>query len=178
MAITLTKEDGTGLTAANVYADLDDAEAYLENTGRLCDWQTYDLETRKAALIQGADYLDQSFRNRFKGQRSSSDQRLEWPRDLVYDELGNLVADIPEEVLNASVEFAYEAAASPLAPTPEVSDTGGQVILERSKVDVLETEVRYSEVQSTKNFRSYPRAQLVIRRWLRGGGSRGLTVRI
>lgn len=177
MAISLIKEDGTGLANANVYADIGDADLYLENTGRLCDWQEFDLETRKAALIQGTDYLDQAYRRRFKGTRSSSTQRLEWPRDSVYDELGTLVTDIPEDIVNSSIEFAFSAASAPLAPTPVVDDTGGQVIAIREKVDVLEREVRYSEATAPKTMRTYPQANLTVRRWLKAGG-RALTLRV
>ena len=177
MAITLIKEDGNGLANANVYADQADAAQYLENTGRKDAWAAFSSAEKNAALIQGTDYLDQAFRNRFKGTRSSSTQRLEWPRDNVYDELGTIITAIPEEILNASIEFAFEAASSPLAPTPQVSDTGGQVVLQRDKVDVLETETRYAESRSIKTFRSYPRAQLVVRRWLKPGAG-ALTLRI
>ena len=178
MAITLTKEDGTGLAGANTYADVADADQYLENTGRICTWQGYDLITRQAALIQGTDYLDQVYRNRYKGTRFSSAQRLEWPRSNVYDELGNLVAaaDIPEEVANAAIEFAFEAAGAPLAPTPVVDETGGTVIRKREKVDVLEEETVYSDRQNPRIRRAYPRAQLVIRRWIKAGVG-GLTLR-
>lgn len=169
MAITLTKEDGTGLANANVYAEVAEASQYLENTGRKDAWAAFSTAVKSAALIQGADYLDQVFRNKYKGTRFSSTQRLEWPRSNVYDELGVLVdpAEIPEEVGNASIEFAFEAAASPLAPTPVVDDTGGTVIKKREKVDVLEEETTYSDRQNPRTLRSYPRAQLVIRRWLK-----------
>ncbi len=174
MAITLTKEDGTGLANANVYADLADADQYLENTARKSAWRAFSSRDRQAALIQGTDYLDQVFRRRYKGTRFSSAQRLEWPRSNVYDELGVLVdaADIPEEVLNAAIEYAFEAAGGALAPTPEVDDTGGTVIRKKEKVDVLEEETQYSDRQDPKRFRAYPRAELVIRRWLKTGSGR------
>jgi len=169
MAITLTKEDGTGLANANVYAEVAEASQYLENTGRKDAWAAFSTAVKSAALIQGADYLDQKFRRSFKGSRLTSTQRLEWPRADVYDELGVLVdpALIPEEVANASIEFAFEAASGPLAPTPVTSETGGQVVKQRDKVDVLETETVYSDRNPVSTFKAYPRAKLVIRRWLR-----------
>jgi hypothetical protein len=179
MAITLTQEDGTGLANANVYATLDQAAQYLENTGRKDAWSAFSTAQRSAALIQGTDYLDQKFRRSFKGIRFSSVQRLEWPRAEVYNELGELVPadEIPEDILNASIEFAFEAAGSPLAPTPAQSTTGGQVTKQRDKVDVLETETMYSDKYPPKVFQSYPRAKLVLRRWLRAGAG-ALTARI
>jgi len=177
MAITLVKEDGTGLANANVYSDLNDADQYLENSDRKTAWRAFSSKERSSALIQGADYLDQTYRNRYKGVRFSSDQRLEWPRESVFDELGVLVPadEIPEDIGNASIEYAFEAVSSPLAPTPVTDDTGREVISARDKVDVLETERTYRDV-STRRFQSYPRAELVIRRWLRRGVT-GLTLR-
>lgn len=178
MAITLTKEDGTGLADANVYADLADADQYLENTDRKTAWRTSSSKERSAALIQGADYLDQTYRNRYVGERFSSTQRLEWPRNDVFDELGVLVPadEIPEEVGNASIEYAFEAAQAVLAPTPQFDERGREIKSLREKVDVLEISTVYRDKSATR-FRPYPRAELVIRRWLRRAG-RALTARI
>ena len=177
MAIQFVKEDGTGLATATVYADIDDADQYLENSDRKTAWRVFSSKERQAALIQGADYIDQTFRNRYKGERFSSAQRLEWPRNSVFDELGVLVPadEIPEEIGNASIEYAFEARSAPLAPTPVLDDTGREVLSTRDKVDVLETARTYRDV-STPKFRKFPRAELVLRRWLRRGAV-GLTVR-
>lgn len=178
MAITLVKEDGTGLDDANIYADLTEADQYLENSDRRTTWRTFSSKERSAALIQGADYLDQTYRRRYKGQRFSSDQRLEWPRNDVFDELGELrpADEIPEEIGNANIEYAFEAAGDVLAPTPEFDDTGRDIISKREKVDVLEESTQYRD-KGVSKFRKYPRAELVIRRWLRRAAG-GLTVRV
>lgn len=178
MAIQFIKEDGTGLVDATVYADLNDADQYLENSDRKTAWRTNSSKERQAALIQGADYIDQTFRRRYKGVRFSSAQRLDWPRSEVFDELGLLIPadEIPEDVLNASIEYAFEAVSAPLAPTPVVDDTGLTLVSSRDKVDVLETSRTYRNY-STSRFKQFPRAELVLRRWLRRATS-GLTVRI
>lgn len=180
MAIQFIKEDGTGKVDATTYADLADADQYLENSDRKTAWRAFSSKERQAALIQGADYLDQTYRKRYKGDRFSSTQRLEWPRLEVFDELGVLrpAAEIPEEIGNASVEYAFEAASSPLAPTPQFDESGNQIIRKREKVDVLETDTHYNpNTVAPRSFKPFPRAELVIRRWLRRGTS-GLTVRI
>ena len=179
MAITFIKEDGTGLVDANIYADLADADQYLENSDRKTAWRANSSKERQAALIQGADYLDQTYRNRYKGIRFSSPQRLEWPRNDVFDELGTLVPadEIPEEIGNASIEYAFEAAASALAPTPQFDDTGLQIASKFEKVDVLEEKTEYKTTSGPRRFKPFPRAELVIRRWLRRSIG-GLTVRI
>jgi hypothetical protein len=182
MAIQFIIEDGTGKDDATAYADLEAADQYLENSDRKTAWRVFSSKERQAALIQGADYIDQTFRNRYKGQRFSSDQRLEWPRIQVRDELGHLtepdpgtVGSIPEEIPNASIEYALEAASSPLAPTPVIDETGRTVISKREKVDVLEESTQYRDV-ATPKFRKYPRAELVLRRWLKRATA-GLTLR-
>ncbi len=183
MAIQFIIEDGTGLDDATAYVDLTVADQYLENSDRKTAWRAFSSKERQAALIQGADYIDQTFRNRYKGQRFSSDQRLEWPRIEVFDELGNITTppagdagSIPEEIGSASIEYAFEAATAPLAPTPVVDDTGREVISKREKVDVLEESTQYRDI-STPKFRKYPRAELVLRRWLKRAVA-GLTVRV
>ncbi len=182
MAIQFITEDGTGKVDATTYADLDAADQYLENSDRKTAWRTNSSKERQAALIQGSDYIDQTFRNRYKGQRFSSPQRLEWPRIDVFDELGNIttppagdVGSIPEEIANAAIEYAFEAAQAALAPTPVVDETGRELVSSRDKVDVLETARTYRDV-STPKFRKFPRAELVLRRWLKRGTA-GLTLR-
>ncbi len=182
MAIQFIIEDGTGKADATAYADLDAADQYLENSDRKTAWRTSSSKERQAALIQGSDYIDQTFRNRYKGQRFSSPQRLEWPRVDVFDELGNITTppagdagSIPEEIGNAAIEYAFEAAQAVLAPTPVVDDTGREVLSTRDKVDVLETARTYRDI-STAKFRKFPRAELVLRRWLKRGTA-GLTLR-
>lgn len=182
MAIQFIIEDGTGLDDATAYVDLTVADQYLENSDRKTAWRVFSSKERQAALIQGADYIDQTFRRRYKGQRFSSDQRLEWPRIQVFDELGILTTppagdagSIPEEIGNASIEYAFEAASSPLAPTPVLDETGRELVSSSDKVDVLATARTYRDV-STPKFRKYPRAELVLRRWLRRATA-GLTLR-
>lgn len=180
MAVTLVKEDGTGLADANSYATLAEAETYLENTGRQSSgsWLLANTDGKSASLISATDYLDQFYRRRYVGTRLSSAQRLEWPRKDVVDDLGASVlpADIPEAIGNACIEYAFEAVAGSLAPTPQFDDTGRQIKSKFEKVDVLEERTVYRDAGPVK-FKPYPRAELVIKRWLKRGAF-GLTVRI
>ncbi len=119
MAIQFIKEDGTGLDDATVYADLDDADQYLENSDRKTAWRTSSSKERQAALIQGADYIDQTFRNRYKGERFSSDQRLEWPRNSVFDELGVLTTPLAGLADSIPEDYFYDI---------EQTDVAGKIL--------------------------------------------------
>lgn len=180
MSVTIIKEDGTGLATANSYATLIEAETYLENTGRKSSgaWLTASADEKRAALIQGTDYLDQYYRRRYKGEIFSSVQRLEWPRNNLVDDLDVAIApaDIPEAIGNACIEYAFEAVAGSLAPTPQFDDTGREIKSKFEKVDVLEERTVYRD-KSAKKYKPFPRAELVIRRWLKRSNF-GLTVRI
>jgi len=105
MAIQFIIEDGTGLDDATAYVDLTVADQYLENSDRKTAWRAFSSKERQAALIQGADYIDQTFRRRYKGQRFSSDQRLEWPRIEVFDELGAEYPAAVEEGVRARLSM-------------------------------------------------------------------------
>lgn len=180
MAVTIIKEDGTGIANANSYATLAEAETYLEQTGRKSTgaWNTAGTDAKSAALISGTDYMDQRNRKRYKGTRFSSAQRLEWPREGVSDELDLLLdaTAIPEAIGLAAIEYAFEGVGSSLTPTPVYDDTGREIKSKFEKVDVLEERTVYQDGKP-RAFRKYPAADLVLRRWLNRGAF-GLTVRI
>ena len=180
MAVTIVKEDGTGLANANSYATLAEAEIYLENTGRKDTgaWVTASADQKNAALIQGTDYLDQIYRRRYRGEIFSTTQRLEWPRNNLVDALGAAIlpADIPEAIGNATIEYAVEAVSGALAPTPQFDDTGNEIKSKFEKVDVLEERTVYRD-KAPRRYKPFPRAELVIRQWLKRANF-GLTARI
>ena len=68
MAIQFIIEDGTGKTDATAYVDVAAADQYLENSDRKTAWTAFSTKERQTALIQGADYIDQTFRRRYMGQ--------------------------------------------------------------------------------------------------------------
>src|SRR5512142_3163822 len=72
MALTLVKEDGTGKTDANSYADVADGDAYFEGHLYATAWTGATADAKAAALV------DAQFQ--FRGFRSHSEQALQWPR--------------------------------------------------------------------------------------------------
>lgn len=113
--MALVVEDGTGLSTAESYLSVADANAYhtaMGNTG----WTGADA-AKEVALRRGAQYLDANYQ--FRGVELRSDQALAWPRD--YD-------DWPvTRVKHACAEAALRA----LAGTLFVDETDRSVRMEQ-----------------------------------------------
>jgi hypothetical protein len=151
-------EDGTGLDDSNSLCSLEDAaayHAYRNNTA----WGALSLGDRKAALIKATDYMQQVYRLKWSGTRTTGTQALDWPRafvlrdDYQYQGLngttfigGNFyfpADEVPLEVKNACAELALKSVNGELAP-----DIGQRVL--REKVDVLEVQYDQYSPQFTQ----------------------------
>lgn len=103
MSITIIIEDGTQVANANSFVSVANARIYAVNRGVALPSSNDDLGIM---LIKATDYL-QAQANRFKGERVSADQALEWPRKCVYlyDALvpSNV---IPKSLISAQIELA------------------------------------------------------------------------
>jgi hypothetical protein len=155
--MALIVEDGTGLPNAEVYASVAEADAYL--TSRGYNWSTMTEAEKEQALRRAADYLQQVYRLKWSGTRTTGTQALDWPRafvlrdDYQYQGLngttfigGNFyfpANEVPKEVVNANIELALKAASGDLAP-----DIGQRVL--REKVDVLEVQYDQYSPQFTQ----------------------------
>lgn len=74
--MTIIVEDGTGLTTAETYVSVADADAYhtaMGNTG----WTGTDA-AKEIALRRAAQYIDTRYT--YRGVRVNLNQALEWPR--------------------------------------------------------------------------------------------------
>lgn len=171
-------EDGTGLPDANSYITLAEAETYLDATGRACAgaWSLASTDDKNSALINATQYMDTTYRCRYLGERAEATidtQALEFPRDGLFAPSGAAIdsADIPPEIGNACAEFALIAIAGEIQPDPAPVDASGRTVeLLRVRVEgAVEKETRYTGGSATSGSarRSYPRAERVLRKWLR-----------
>jgi hypothetical protein len=117
--MSLITEDGTGMSNAESYISVADADAYHAARNATL-WATLTTSDKEAALRRGVDYLMQAYRTRWKGYRAQALQALDWPRNSVVlsDTASQYVVPyntIPVEVKNACAEIALRAAAGPLA---------------------------------------------------------------
>ncbi len=137
--MALVVEDGTGLANAESYISVADATTRHANLGNTA-WAALASDTlREQALRRATDFMLQSFRQRWIGQRRLITQALDWPRYGVDVDGFYVPSDsVPADIANACADLALKAAAGDLAPDL----TRGVV---RRKVGPLEIEFdRYS----------------------------------
>jgi hypothetical protein len=155
MAITV--EDGTGLGLANSYATAEEFVAYATDRG-LTTISEADTDQQEIALIKAADYLQQKFRLLWNGARSTTTQRLDWPRrgvavpdffDPFFRESGNVPLSFQDTLFiaeNDIPEFLKEAQYLVAVETFSGSSSTGVIqpplgrTTKREKLGVLEVE--------------------------------------
>lgn len=157
-------EDGTGKEDANSYIDEAFADSYFDDRGNTV-WAALTSPEKQQALVRATDYIDQRFGKKFRGDRESKKQALEWPRLSAFDDDGFLFSDvdkIPRQLQKATAEYGFLASTlNPLLPTPSygfaiqdpatgtvTSTAAGQVIETKDKVDVIESSRKFATVNS------------------------------
>lgn len=83
MALVLIKEDGTGKSDANSYADVADGDAYHDAHLYATAWTAATTGNKEKALAMATRVLDAEYK--FYGVRTKETQALQWPRDLCPD---------------------------------------------------------------------------------------------
>jgi len=173
MAITLTKEDGTGLANANSYEDDAGAKAYMELTGRKDEWAAFGTQDRLAALIVATQFMDQTYRCRWLGELAEATQdtqALDWPRDGLKLPSGAVIAStaIPAAIAQACAEYALIAAGNGINPNPTYDASGKSISKLKVRVEgAVSKETEFASASSGPVlFRRYPRAEGVLREYI------------
>ena len=138
-----TVEDGTGLSNANSYLSVADADTYhsdLNQTG----WTGTD-SVKEAALRKATTYIDNNYS--FDGSIVKTTQSLAWPRSSVTDPEGrDLSNKVPTQIKNAVAELALLALTENL-----VKDVDKSNYVKKEKIGEIEIEYKDSS-PSTKLF--------------------------
>lgn len=169
--MTFTVETGTGSATANSLADVAGFDAWLLDRGITLSGSP-DTTAKEQLLVKATDFFEQRFAQQLNGRVEfpETPQRLSLPRLELYDnQLGRVVTGIPEAIKEVIYEYAQRAHVAALQPDPVVDATGQRVT--RKKLGDLEIE--YSEEGSVWLVRSYPAADLRMRRFLIGAGQGG-----
>jgi hypothetical protein len=133
MPLTLVKEDGTGSSNANSYANAADGDAYHEGHLYASAWTDATTAKKEAALVMATRLIDSCYQ--FNGFKVSNDQALQWPRKRAMDpdrafESGLSVLNsalgpyfdedtIPKNLVDAACELARELIKSDTTDAPE-----------------------------------------------------------
>jgi len=152
--ILLVVEDGTGKPDANTYADLDTVRNYAFMRGvKLPD----DDEKVKTFIIQAVDYVE-SFSARFRGQRTTRAQALQFPRTGVYID-GDLVPYnvIPKQLVSAVCQLACD-----VSETGPIQGASTKFAVKRTKTDVLETEYAVGSNAQSAPAQTYSKAMAFL----------------
>lgn len=164
MAIAFTPEDGTGLANASSYADVHDADQYLEDTGKKSVWKAFSTGDRQAALIAATRYMDDNFGDRYLGdiQASTIDtQALLWPRENVPNDRGDVypASPLPNPVQWACAEYALAFLQGGNSLYGSNQDAGAVVTEKTVRVEgaVFKSE-KFGGGGSTSGTRKYPAA--------------------
>ena len=102
-ALVVTPGDGS----ANSYCSRAVADTYHLDRLHAATWTDAGDETKDAALLMATRVIDQQFA--WEGVRSATSQKLEWPRDGLLNDEGDLALDratIPTRLQDATAEFA------------------------------------------------------------------------
>jgi hypothetical protein len=129
-------ENGTGLSNADSYVTLAEADAYAL-ARNWTDWNGSN-QHKEAALITATAYIDASYR--FKGELLVLTQALAFPRTGVTDQEGRPLTGVPVNVKSATIELARQAHTRPLVATPETAAIKRKMV----KAGSVETETEYA----------------------------------
>lgn len=164
MAITLVIETGTGITGANSYISLADAETYFEGRLNASVWTAATTANKNIALAQATRTLDAN--SRWLGTMvDPANQALEWPREEIEIDGAEWPAtEIPQAVRNATAELALFLLSSDRTTDP------GSAGLKSIGVGDGAVEI---EFDNSTEIEALPEAVTsMIWRWISSAGSR------
>lgn len=161
-------DDGTGLENANSYATVEAFKEYLGDRGR--DIAGLADEKIQQLLIRGSFALDNTYSQRWRGDRASYTQGLDFPRTGAEFNDGTAIAGIPRVVKFAAIEFAYRENSSAVVPDKRTDPSVKRV---KSRVDVVEESIEYFKVGEGVEVDSYPEITGLLSDVIRGGATGG-----
>lgn len=163
--MALVVEDGTGLSNADSYCSVADADARHTALGNAA-WNGTDA-AKEAALRRATEYLEGAHRQTWKGTKLLRDQALSWPRyGATVDGWDVSSTIVPAQIRNATADLALRALSDDLAP-----DLERAVIRER--VGPLETEYSASSPQAKR----YRAVAAMLAPFLKGSSAMATLVR-
>lgn len=120
----LIVEDGTGLTTANAYVTVAEADAYFAADA---SWADVEDSLKETYIMQATQAVDLLFGERYMSYPSKYDQALLFPRVGFYNTQKQYIAsnEVPKRLKNAVCEVA------------KVAQLGGNILPDRSLASTL-----------------------------------------
>lgn len=135
-------DDGSGLTDANSYTDVDYADSYFLDRNNTI-WSALTTAQKEALLILGTDYIETTYYGSFRGVALVDTQALQFPRvdvyglEINYDRVkkavcelafrandGDLNKDIDRQAIEETVDvitIKYSASSDPKTRYPLIA---------------------------------------------------------
>lgn len=132
MAITITVEDGSEVQGANSYQSVVGARTYALNRGVVL---SADDDVVAAQLLNAMDWLIR-YTGKWKGQRTTLTQELDWPRTYVLVASGYYASDYMPTLLADAQSRLVMAQHSGIVLSPN-QDVGLPII--REKIGPIDT---------------------------------------
>lgn len=133
----LVVEDGSGVAGANGYCDIDVVATYADSHGLTFGGSPSQLGEQ--AIVRATASIDAIYGTRFTGWRTNGrDQNLAWPRSDAFDAEGISIDsdEIPQEVINATCEFAVRELAEAGSTNPDLARGGAIKRLKAGSVEI------------------------------------------
>ena len=161
--MSLIVEDGSGLSTAESYASVAEADAYHLVHGNPSVWNALSTGEKEQNLRMATDYIDGKFATDFKGYRTYSAQALRWPRSGVADLDGyifpaNGTGSVPVRLKNATAILALRVASD---TTLFLDQSNGSVSSESVTVGAVSFSTSYSGAATGQKVYTEVEAMLV-----------------
>lgn len=143
--MSLTVEDGTGISGADAYVSRAACLAYWANRPQLAFSATVAaaaVTDVDGAIREATTFLDATYGPFYRGVRRGYIQGLLWPRAAAYDDAAYPLPGLPPELVTATCELAARAISAPLSADVE---RGGQVKRERDTAGPVSTETEWAD---------------------------------
>lgn len=168
--MALTKEDGSIVSGADTYANVDDLRAYATKRGATVPADDDDCEV---LLISAMDWLAAQS-ERWKGTKVQWDQPLDWPRYCVVIGGYELPSDeIPADIVKAQCQLAIDSQTIDLQPSVDVASQQGPVV--EKTVDVLS--VKYADPAVNRSSSWFAKASGFLSKYFAAGANQVKLVR-
>lgn len=160
MALIVQTSEGNA-AGANAYITVAEFNDYHNARGNARPGSPTN-EQLEQAIIRATDYLDQRFR--FIGESlRGRQQSTAWPRRDAWDCSRDLVTGIPEEVKEATAEYALRALLGVLNPDPERDSSGVAVQSKSEQVGPISRSMTFA-AGAVFTMPKYPAADQKLRR--------------